>query len=1271
MSSASARAATWAARLLVGFALLLATAAGVVWWWAGQEGSLEWVLRRVLAGGPVQTEGVQGAVRGGWRIARIVWERDGLRLEAEDIRLEWQPVALLNRTLQLKDLQVARARVTDTRPASDEPLRAPEDLALPWRVVVEKVAVGRIEYRGRTEVDATGLAGGYAFDGLRHRARLESLQLAGGSYRGEGTLLAAAPLTLDVKLQGRFLAPVPGAESQVPLDFELQADGPAARIDASARLQGPAGASGALPHATATAVVTPFEAMPVPRAEAAFRQIDLAMFWPSAPRTLLSGRADVVPTGTTTWQIAADVENATPGPWDQQQLPVRSARAEGEWRDGTALLKSLQAQVGGGTVEGSGGWEGTGWRFEGTIAAVDPAQLHGSLAPVPLSGPLELHGEGEAVDFDVALQAGAVRVPRRAAQRDPVLAAAGALELRDLLARGRWAGDQLGLAQVRVRTADALAEGNLDIDLGARSGSGKLRLQAPGLAAQAQGSVAEQRGQGTGQATASDLAQAQRWLARWPGMAGWLDGLALRGQGDVQLAWQGGWRDPQVQARASARNVAWEPGARDTRTQPPPWAVRDAQVQVNGRLRDAALQVRAQAERGQRKVALDLSGRLGGTLSPSAWRGRVAALQVRLEDPAITPGPWQVQLRRAVDWRFAGSSFEVAAGEAVLRAPAMRSGAPATDAVLAWAPVRREQGALVTSGRLSGLPMAWIELVGGPQLAGSALSGDMVFDAQWNARLGDTMRIDASLARVSGDVTVLAESVDGAAARVSAGVRDARLTLSTQGEQLVLALRWDSERAGHAEGQVRTRLVRRDGGWQWPEEAPLQGRVQAQLPRIGVWSLLAPPGWRLRGSLDADITVAGTRAQPQLSGPVVADDLALRSVVDGIELRNGRLRAQLAGQRLVVQEFLLRGSEEGGSGGTLAAFGEGRWTPEGPAFEATAQLTQLRASIRSDRQLTVSGPIQARMDRSGTSITGQLTVDRARIQIPDETPPRLGADVVVRNAPGVATTQEERKVRPAPSSAGRTLTLRVSIDLGNDFRVSGRGLDTRLAGSVQVEGQSLGLPQITGLIRTAGGTYEAYGQRMNIERGELRFTGAADNPALDILAVRPNMTQKVGVIVTGRAQAPHVELYSEAGLSEAETLSYLVLGRSSSGGGAETALLQRAASALLSGRRGTGKGLAGAFGVDDISVSPDGTSGAVVRVGKRFADNFYAAYERSLSGAVGTLFIFYDVSRRVTVRAEAGERTGLDLIFTFTFDGGARRRAGAEAGSMGASPAPR
>lgn len=1256
MTVSPPRAAAWAARILVGFVVLIALAAACVWWWSGQEGSLDWVLRRLARGQPLQAEGVQGSLRGGGQVQRIAWEKEGLRFEAEGLRLAWQPLALLNRTLHLEQVQVARARLTDTRPPSQEPLKPPASLGLPLRVFIDDLRADRVEYRGRTDVDASRLAAQYGFDGARHEMALHSLQFAGGDYRGEGTLLAVAPLTLEARLGGRFQAPVPGSAAKVPLDFQLRASGPARSIAARAQLQVTSQAAGGsgLPQATATARITPFEEMPLPEAAADFRRLDLALFWPAAPRTQLSGHASVAPAGAKNWRLAADVANALAGPWDAGRLPVSAARGEGEWHDGTALVRSLQAQVGGGTVAGSGRWEGAGWQFDGRIAAVDPAQVHRSLAPLPLSGPVKLAGEGREVEFDIDVQAGA---PRRAAARDALAAAAGALELRDALARGKWSGDTLSLAQLRVRTSDAVAEGQLEVQLTQRSGSGKLQLRAPGLNARAQGSVSEVRGQGTAEIGAPDLALAQRWLARWPGLGPLLKDAALRGQAQAQLAWQGGWRDPSVQARATLRNLAWAAPPTTQEGQAPPWSVREAQLQVQGRLRDAALELRGQAERGQRKLDVAMAGRVGGTLAPSAWQGRFAALALQMQDPSITPDPWRVQLQQPVDWRFAGGNLELSAGEAALHAPAMRSGTPATTALLTWGPVRRAQGGITTSGKLAGLPLAWVELLGGPQLAGSALSGDMVFDARWDARLGDTLRVDASLARVRGDVTVLAESADGAAARVSAGVRQARVTVSTQGEQLVLSLLWDSERAGHAEGQVRTRLVRAaGGGWNWPEQAPLAGRVRAQLPRIGVWSLLAPPGWRLRGSLDADITVAGTRAQPELSGPLNADDLALRSVVDGIELRNGRLRAQLAGQKLLVREFLLRGSDAGGSGGTLLAYGEGAWTRQGPTFEAHAQLSQLRASIRSDRQLTVSGPVAARMDRSGTSVTGDLTVDRARIQVPDESPPRLGDDVVVRNAPGVAATEAERKLRPAPSQGGGTVTLRIGFDLGPDFRVSGRGLDTRLTGKVQVQGASGGMPQMTGLIQTAGGTFEAYGQRMNIERGELRFTGAADNPALDILAVRPNMTQKVGVLVTGRAQSPHVELYSDAGLSEAETLSYIVLGRSSTGGGAETALLQRAATALLAGRSGTGKGIVGKLGLDDLTVARDSTSGTLVRLGKRFSDNFYAAYERSLSGAMGTLFIFYDVSRRVTVRAEAGERTGLDLIFTFAFDGPGRKK---------------
>jgi translocation and assembly module TamB len=57
-----------------------------------------------------------------------------------------------------------------------------------------------------------------------------------------------------------------------------------------------------------------------------------------------------------------------------------------------------------------------------------------------------------------------------------------------------------------------------------------------------------------------------------------------------------------------------------------------------------------------------------------------------------------------------------------------------------------------------------------------------------------------------------------------------------------------------------------------------------------------------------------------------------------------------------------------------------------------------------------------------------------------------------------------------------------------------------------------------------------------------------------------------------------------------------------------------------------------------------------VTLGKRLGRNLYASYERSLSGAIGTLFVFYDLTQRFTLRAQAGERSAVDLIFTFAYD---------------------
>ena len=135
------------------------------------------------------------------------------------------------------------------------------------------------------------------------------------------------------------------------------------------------------------------------------------------------------------------------------------------------------------------------------------------------------------------------------------------------------------------------------------------------------------------------------------------------------------------------------------------------------------------------------------------------------------------------------------------------------------------------------------------------------------------------------------------------------------------APRWPGPASAPArsQAQAETRFVQRQGGWQWAPDAPLAGRVTARLPQLGVWSMLAPPGWRVAGTLDADATLSGNRAAPRWSGRLAADQLSLRAAVEGLDLRDGRLRATLEGDRLAVSEFSLRG----GAGSSVRIPGRG------------------------------------------------------------------------------------------------------------------------------------------------------------------------------------------------------------------------------------------------------------------------------------------------------------------------------------------------------------
>ena len=172
-----------------------------------------------------------------------------------------------------------------------------------------------------------------------------------------------------------------------------------------------------------------------------------------------------------------------------------------------------------------------------------------------------------------------------------------------------------------------------------------------------------------------------------------------------------------------------------------------------------------------------------------------------------------------------------------------------------------------------------------------------------------------------------------------------------------------------------------------------------------------------------------------------------------------------------------------------------------------------------------------------------------------------------------------------------------------------------------------------------------------IERGDIVFTGALDNPRLDILATRPNTDVRVGVLISGNAQSPRVQLHSEPEMSESDKLSWLLLGRASEGlGRNDTAIIQRAAVALLAGEgEAPTDTLLRRLGLDDLSVRQSDTDvrETVISLGKQLSRRWYVGYERGVNTTTGTWQLIYRIAQRFSVRMQSGFENAIDVLWTW------------------------
>lgn len=1327
----------WLRWLMMSTALFLISLCcflGVAWWWAGQTDSLGRTLARVASWMPedqkLEAEGVEGSLRTGGRIDWLRWSSPSLQVEIKGADIAWRLQPLLSRELRFGRVNMDELRIRSTpQPKEDTPAQPLQSLLLPMRIDVP-VRIERVVWEGPPETIITELYGHYIYDGNHHNLDVTSLRYAGGLYEAQLQLQAQAPMQLQAQVQGSIQAPLPNQPDKLlnilakaSAQGTLATEAASLAITAQAHTPQAQGADAAQALAAdIKATVRPWLPQPLEQAHAELRNVDAALFMPAGPRTNLHGTVDAGPDGTG-WKLQAALTNRMPAPWDQQALPVRNVTADASF-DGVAtwLLNNARIDLGATgdahvQVQGRFDTQTQALEGEARLHAVNPAQLYSSLDAAPLSGTLQAQTDAQQqVQFQLALQAAQARRGQ-------------ALHIEAARAEGTWKAPLLEVRKLYLDALQAKLESDaFSVNTETQHMQGQLQGAVPGTRANLDINGSPEAGQGQLNLDIQSAQELGQWLARLPLETDPLAGARLQGQANANLSWKGGWaklqqrlQNPAASPQASGLQLNGTLAAPQFSYQPQGGtAIQLQQVQLAfaGSPEDLRMQLAGQASLGEQQLRLntDMSAGLlvAKGAAPTDWQARIAQLVASWSPSGAPSNAWEVQLSAPTSFNqhttgnpVRTTRIQASSGRLNITPP---SNASSETASLEWEGLSlRKAGngswGVQAKGRVHNVPLAWVDAFSTdprqPLLASSGVGGDLIVQGHWDIdNTARPLRADVLLERASGDIRLFVEDADAAPVTVvrssgasevnpqtqqvrsqvipsSRGMRarlkTLRLHMQAQGDDLRAQLVWDSERAGQIQADLRSQVRQSSAGFAWPENAPISGTIQASMPNIGIWALFAPPGWRVGGTLQADVAISGTRSAPQWDGQLSADQLSVLSLLDGVDLNNGRLRARLQGTRLDITELYLQGGEGSNArilgqsgnltpaprdGGSLSGQGFVAYDPQAPegssgiTMDIQAVAQRLQVLVRADRQLSVSGDLHAGMNNGQVSLRGDLKIDRAAIILADESAPSLDSDVHVTSAASrqAAQAQAEKEAAQASGSvqAATAPDIQVQLDLGNDFALQGYGITTRLEGQLQIANG----PRITGEIHTINGRYRAWGQSLDVESGTIRFSGPYANPALDIVAIRPNIEVKAGVKVTGTANNPRVALFSEPEMSDAEKLSWIVMGRSAAAGGAETALLQQAALALLSGGGGTGN-FAGQLGLDELGFkgpSEDGEQGAALTLGKRLSKDFYVAYEQSLNGAMGTLYIFYDLSRRLTLRGQTGEQTAVDLIYTRTKD---------------------
>ena len=427
---------------------------------------------------------------------------------------------------------------------------------------------------------------------------------------------------------------------------------------------------------------------------------------------------------------------------------------------------------------------------------------------------------------------------------------------------------------------------------------------------------------------------------------------------------------------------------------------------------------------------------------------------------------------------------------------------------------------------------------------------------------------------------------------------------------------------------------------------PINGNLKIDGFRLDFLKAFLPEYEDIAGVLSTSGVISGELTDPLYDGSVNINSLVLRDESLPLNVDGGVISANIIGKEATINGQLQSGT------GQLTLSGSADWNSANWRSDLKLDADNLTVVQDPITNSTISASVDISAAPNKIKVRGEIDVPLADINI-KEIPSGATApsdDIIV-----IEDVYSETKAQQAKQNAETSLDVELSVNLGDNVNLSGYGLNASLTGDMEIKQNTPNPLQLGGEIRIVEGTYKQYGQNLTVSDGQILFVGPLEQTLLDIDAVREveNGNRFAGLHLDGKLSDPTITLFTEpADKTQEQILSYIILGRDlSDSSDQESNLMASAVLALaIKGGQPVTKKLAESLGIQEISLDARGRGDSTeVVVSGRVNDRLLLRYGRSVFDETFTLYLRYDLTKKLYLEAARGAERAVDLFYTFSF----------------------